>query len=161
MPQSGPCRLRDRYEEDVGVGLLTIGVFARAAGLTPKALRLSDEVGVFQPGQRWIPSPGNGFTTRPRTCPADRPAASHRYAAGRHPRCLWPRARRGGRGDQHLTCCRSLPTRRRADAPPPSSSTTSSHTARNSPQPRLGRSIVCARCCSPAATPTERCPAAR
>ena len=49
MPQSGPCRLRDRYEEDVGVGLLTIGVFARAAGLTPKALRLSDEVGVLPP----------------------------------------------------------------------------------------------------------------
>ena len=33
--------------------------------------------------------------------------------------------------------------------------------AGNSPQPRLGRSIACAHCCSPAATPTERCPAAR
>ena len=42
------------------MGLLTIGVFARAAGLTPKALRLSDEVGVFR-RPRWIPSPGNGL----------------------------------------------------------------------------------------------------
>ena len=33
--------------------------------------------------------------------------------------------------------------------------------AGNSLQPRRGRSIVCARCYSPAATPTERCPAAR
>ena len=33
--------------------------------------------------------------------------------------------------------------------------------AGNSPQPRRGRSIACARCCSPAATPTGRCPAAR
>jgi len=31
------------------VGLLTIGVFARAAGLTPKALRLYDELGVLPP----------------------------------------------------------------------------------------------------------------
>jgi transposase len=33
--------------------------------------------------------------------------------------------------------------------------------AGNSPQPRLGRSIGCARCRSPAVTPIERCPAAR
>jgi len=41
--------LRDRYEEDVDVGLLTIGAFARAARLTPKALRLYDELGVLPP----------------------------------------------------------------------------------------------------------------
>jgi PPM family protein phosphatase len=40
---------RDRYEEDVTVGLLTIGAFARAARLTPKALRLYDEVGLLPP----------------------------------------------------------------------------------------------------------------
>lgn len=39
----------DRYEEDVGVGLLTIGVLARAAGLTPKALRVYDRRGLLQP----------------------------------------------------------------------------------------------------------------
>lgn len=43
------CRLRDRNEEDVDVGLLTIGAFARAARLTPKALRLYDELGVLPP----------------------------------------------------------------------------------------------------------------
>ena len=31
------------------MGLLTIGAFARAAGLTPKALRLYDELGVLPP----------------------------------------------------------------------------------------------------------------
>jgi DNA-binding transcriptional MerR regulator len=31
------------------VGLLTIGAFARAAGLTPKALRLYDELGLLPP----------------------------------------------------------------------------------------------------------------
>ena len=41
--------MRDRYEEDVDVGLLTIGAFARAAGLSPKALRLYDELGVLPP----------------------------------------------------------------------------------------------------------------
>jgi serine/threonine protein phosphatase PrpC len=40
---------RDRYEEDVDVGLLTIGAFARAAGLTPKALRLYGELGLLLP----------------------------------------------------------------------------------------------------------------
>ncbi|KAB1942831.1 MerR family transcriptional regulator [Micromonospora sp. ALFpr18c] len=39
----------DRHEEDVDVGLVTIGAFARAAGLTPKALRLYDQVGVLAP----------------------------------------------------------------------------------------------------------------
>src|SRR5690242_18770886 len=32
-----------------GVGLLTIGAFARRAGLTPKALRLYDETGLLRP----------------------------------------------------------------------------------------------------------------
>ena len=36
-------------EEDVDVGLLTFGAFARAAGLTPKALRLYDELDVLPP----------------------------------------------------------------------------------------------------------------
>jgi hypothetical protein len=40
---------RDRYEEDVDVRLLTVGAFARAARLTPKALRLCDELGVLPP----------------------------------------------------------------------------------------------------------------
>ena len=31
------------------MGLLTIGAFARAAGLTPKALRLYDELGLLPP----------------------------------------------------------------------------------------------------------------
>jgi PPM family protein phosphatase len=48
-PQARPCRSRDRYEEDVDVGLLTIGAFARAARLTPKALRMYDELGVLPP----------------------------------------------------------------------------------------------------------------
>jgi serine/threonine protein phosphatase PrpC len=43
------CRSRDRYEEDADVGLLTIGAFARAAGLTPKALRLYDQLGLLPP----------------------------------------------------------------------------------------------------------------
>jgi serine/threonine protein phosphatase PrpC len=38
-----------RYEEDVSVGLLTIGAFARAAHLTPKALRLYDRLGLLPP----------------------------------------------------------------------------------------------------------------
>jgi PPM family protein phosphatase len=33
------------------VGLLTIGAFARAAGLSPKALRLYDELGLLPPAQ--------------------------------------------------------------------------------------------------------------
>jgi PPM family protein phosphatase len=41
--------LPDRHEEDVDVGLLTIGAFARAARLTPKALRLYDELGLLPP----------------------------------------------------------------------------------------------------------------
>jgi serine/threonine protein phosphatase PrpC len=41
--------LPDRYEEDLDVGLLTIGAFARAARLTPKALRLYDQVGLLPP----------------------------------------------------------------------------------------------------------------
>jgi serine/threonine protein phosphatase PrpC len=41
--------LPDRYEEDAHVVLMTIGVFARAAQLTPKALRLYDEVGLLPP----------------------------------------------------------------------------------------------------------------
>jgi PPM family protein phosphatase len=41
--------LPDRYEEDVDVGLLTIGAFARAAQLTAKALRLYDELGLLPP----------------------------------------------------------------------------------------------------------------
>jgi serine/threonine protein phosphatase PrpC len=40
---------RDRHEEDDTVGLLTIGAFARATRLTPKALRLYDEVGLLAP----------------------------------------------------------------------------------------------------------------
>jgi PPM family protein phosphatase len=39
----------DRHEEDVGVELWTIGAFARAAGLTPKALRLYDQSGLLRP----------------------------------------------------------------------------------------------------------------
>jgi PPM family protein phosphatase len=39
----------DRYEEDVDVGLLTIGEFAKAAGLTPRALRLYDQLGLLPP----------------------------------------------------------------------------------------------------------------
>src|SRR5262245_54640545 len=42
-------RSPDRHEEDDTVGLLTIGAFARAAPLTPKALRLYDEVGLLPP----------------------------------------------------------------------------------------------------------------
>jgi serine/threonine protein phosphatase PrpC len=38
-----------RYEEDGDVGLLTIGAFARAARLTPKALRLYGELGLLPP----------------------------------------------------------------------------------------------------------------
>jgi MerR HTH family regulatory protein len=49
MPQSGPCRLRDRYEEDVDVGLLTIGALRGRHDLSPKALRLYDELGVLPP----------------------------------------------------------------------------------------------------------------
>jgi PPM family protein phosphatase len=41
--------LPDRHEEDVDVGLLTIGAFARAARLTPKALRLYDALGLLPP----------------------------------------------------------------------------------------------------------------
>jgi PPM family protein phosphatase len=48
-PQSHPYRSPDRDEEDVNVGLLTIGAFARSARLTPKALRLYDELGVLPP----------------------------------------------------------------------------------------------------------------
>ncbi|TDB80161.1 MerR family transcriptional regulator [Micromonospora sp. KC721] len=44
--RAGRC---DRHEEDVDVGLLTIGAFARAARLTPKALRLYDQVGLLPP----------------------------------------------------------------------------------------------------------------
>jgi serine/threonine protein phosphatase PrpC len=44
--RAGRC---DRYEEDVDVGLLTIGAFAQASGLTPKALRLYDQVGLLRP----------------------------------------------------------------------------------------------------------------
>jgi serine/threonine protein phosphatase PrpC len=40
---------RDRHEEDGDVGLLTIGAFARASRLTPKALRLYDQVGLLPP----------------------------------------------------------------------------------------------------------------
>jgi serine/threonine protein phosphatase PrpC len=40
---------RDRYEEVVDVGLMTIGAFARAVRLTPKALRLYDQVGLLTP----------------------------------------------------------------------------------------------------------------
>jgi serine/threonine protein phosphatase PrpC/DNA-binding transcriptional MerR regulator len=40
---------RDRHEEDAGVTLSTIGEFARAARLTPKALRLYDELGLLPP----------------------------------------------------------------------------------------------------------------
>jgi serine/threonine protein phosphatase PrpC len=39
----------DRHEEDGDVGLLTIGAFAQGAGLTPKALRLYDQVGLLPP----------------------------------------------------------------------------------------------------------------
>lgn len=39
----------DRHEEDVDVELLTIGAFAQAARLTPKALRLYDQVGLLPP----------------------------------------------------------------------------------------------------------------
>jgi serine/threonine protein phosphatase PrpC len=45
----GSCRPPGRYEEDDTVELLTIGAFARAARLTPKALRLYDEVGLLPP----------------------------------------------------------------------------------------------------------------
>lgn len=38
-----------RHEEDGTVGLLTIGAFARAARLTPKALRRYDKVGLLPP----------------------------------------------------------------------------------------------------------------
>jgi serine/threonine protein phosphatase PrpC len=41
--------LPDRHEEVVDVGLLTIGAFARAARLTPKALRLYDQLGLLPP----------------------------------------------------------------------------------------------------------------
>jgi serine/threonine protein phosphatase PrpC len=40
---------RGRYEEDVSVRLLTIGAFAQAAHLTPKALRLYDRLGLLPP----------------------------------------------------------------------------------------------------------------
>ena len=40
------------------VKLLTIGEFARAARLSPKALRLYDELGLLHPA-RDIPAPGN------------------------------------------------------------------------------------------------------
>lgn len=43
--------------------LLTIGAFARAARLTPKALRLYDEVGLLPPAAV-DPSPATGSTTR-------------------------------------------------------------------------------------------------
>jgi PPM family protein phosphatase len=43
------CLTGIRYAEEVDVGLLTIGVFARAARLTPKALRLYDDVGLLAP----------------------------------------------------------------------------------------------------------------
>ena len=46
------------------MGLLTIGAFATAAGLTPKALRLYDELGVLPPAAV-DPGPGTGSTTRP------------------------------------------------------------------------------------------------
>jgi len=41
--------LPDRHEEDADVGLLTIGAFAQAARLTPKALRLYDALGLLPP----------------------------------------------------------------------------------------------------------------
>jgi serine/threonine protein phosphatase PrpC len=47
--QRGPCRPLGRREEDDIVELLTIGAFARATRLTPKALRLYDEVGLLPP----------------------------------------------------------------------------------------------------------------
>jgi serine/threonine protein phosphatase PrpC len=40
---------RGRYEEDVNVGLLTIGAFAQTVHLTPKALRLYDQLGLLPP----------------------------------------------------------------------------------------------------------------
>jgi serine/threonine protein phosphatase PrpC len=43
------CRSSDRHEEDDNVGLVTIGAFARAAKLTPKALRLYDDQGLLPP----------------------------------------------------------------------------------------------------------------
>jgi PPM family protein phosphatase len=48
-PSLGGAGRGDRHEEDGHVGLLTIGAFARASGLTPKALRLYDDTGLLPP----------------------------------------------------------------------------------------------------------------
>jgi serine/threonine protein phosphatase PrpC len=48
-PHRGDAGRCDRHEEDVAVELITIGVFAVAARLTPKALRLYDDVGLLRP----------------------------------------------------------------------------------------------------------------
>lgn len=45
------------------MGLLTIGAFARAVRMTPKALRLYDELGLLPPAAV-DPSPDTGSTTR-------------------------------------------------------------------------------------------------
>jgi PPM family protein phosphatase len=47
-----------RHEEGAGMGLLTIGAFARASRLSPKALRLYDELGLLTPARV---DPVNGY----------------------------------------------------------------------------------------------------
>ena len=68
------------------MGLLTIGAFARAARLTPKALRLYDEVGLLPPA---AVDPESGYRLydpeQLDAGPAGRPAAPHRHATGDDP----------------------------------------------------------------------------
>ena len=89
---------RSARHEEARVELMTSGAFARASGLSRKALRLYDELGLLHPA-RVDPPRCTGSTIR---ASSSRPgwwrgcAAGH--AAGRHPRGERAAARPGGRG---------------------------------------------------------------
>ena len=100
---------------EVGVRLLSIGAFARATRLTPKALRLYDELGLLPPA---FVDPVSGYRFydpaqlgRARVRPAHHGNLARADRRGRPPDGVSPLARRGppSRGPQDVAGQLHLP----------------------------------------------------